>query len=92
MSDFRKLGPAVVDADSVRIVQPAGISGAKVRITFKTGAEEVIFLGVNLNSEVTDDDLIRGAINEFYRPYNPPGAVTYEAAPFNEPFKPKAEK
>ena len=78
MSDFRKIGPAVVDADQVKIVQPSGAGGAKVRIIYKDGDETVLFLGVSLNSEVTDDDLIQGAINEFYRPYNPPGAVFYE--------------
>ena len=79
MSDFRKIGPAVVDADRVRMVRPTDDSDfhSGVWVIYDTDKEDLVRIE-STNPEVTTTDLIRGAINEFYRPYNPPGAVTYE--------------
>ena len=80
MSDFRKLGPAVVDADRVRMVKPTdrNYMDQGIFIMYTDGNEDFVKFSAPPNSEATVEDFIMRAINEFYRPYNPPGAVTYE--------------
>lgn len=78
MSDFRKIGPAVVDADRVRAVFPSATKQREITITYHDGKADYIHIDSSANPEITDDVLIERAIGEFYRPYNPPGVVTYE--------------
>ena len=59
MSDFRKLGPAVVDADRVRAVFPTEYhgSGKAVCVMYNEREEDIIY---------TDDP--ETAIDQFYTP------------------------
>ncbi len=78
MSDFRKIGPAVVDADKVKMVRPTTRSDFEPGIWVIYDDKTEDFVKIESSPNVAESDLIRGAINEFYRPYNPPGAVFYE--------------